>query len=658
MHIESLHIQHFKSFQDVIIDFNADVNIFTGKNNSGKTTVLEAIALWQECFAKLLNQAKVGREGKKATPYKKGDYILGNTGNKYFPFDEINSIRSPNFSDIFYQKESNKPIQLSAVLVDDDTSLQIGFEIKSSGSNYGITLIGYSSYNFEAFNNFFRKLPSPISVIYTSPVSAIQQIENFTTQPNIQEITLKRESASVLRNRLYAVYRNSDASLYPNFLSSLNYILFDNQAKLDFLIDSDIQKDTRVLINFRIGHNDTPKDIALLGSGSLQVVEILLSLYYRDNRDMSLLLLDEPDSHIHRDIQKRLLKVITDFSSGNQIFLTTHNEALIRESAPRHLFHLENKPKNHYKPLNSEALVQLEKTGGKRSFKGIYPLQTNSIIRSIGSSAGLDFINAIEADRIIFVEGDDDAQAIYTLLQKATIPPTRIKYVFWVLNGISNVFKEIETYKTVFSQIKNEQSLWEKSVLIMDRDFLSDEHYPLIRQKMTEKFLPTYITSAYTLESTILTDLKIASNLLHFWLKDKGIASNKDNIETTLTAEYRACKDVIQSRLDNSSSINNTVHHYQAVRDKTTALFGKNNHPIREDDTALTLHYQEHLRRCFQEETLFKLMNKDDVGRVINAALASYQMTFEIEKDFIDLLKNVAPGRWFSEWDFLKLLVK
>jgi energy-coupling factor transporter ATP-binding protein EcfA2 len=457
---------------------------------------------------------------------------------------------------------------------------------------------------------------------------------------------------------LYAVYRNPDTSLYPNFLSSLNYILFDNQTTLRFLIESDIQKDARVSINFQIGDNDTPKDIALLGSGSLQVVEILLSLYYRDNRDMNLLLLDEPDSHIHRDIQKRLLKVITDFSSGNQIFLTTHNEALIRESAPRHLFHLENTPTNRYKPLNSAELVQLEKTGGKRSFKGIYPLQTNAIIRSLGNSTGLDFINAIEADRIIFVEGEDDAQAIYTLLQKATIPPTRTKYVFWVLNGISNVFKEIEMYQTLFSQIKNERSLWEKSVLIMDRDFLSDEHYPIIRQKMTEKFLPTYITSAYTLESTILTDLKIASDLVHFWLKDKGIDSNSSDIEATLSAEYHACKDVIQSRLEDSLSIKKTVQHYRDIREKTEVLFKKNNRPIRQDDIALTTHYQDHLKHCLEKGALFKLMNKDDVERIIKAVLEPYSISFEIDKDFIDLLKNVAPGRWFSEWDFLKPLVK
>lgn len=62
-------------------------------------------------------------------------------------------------------------------------------------------------------------------------------------------------------------------------------------------------------------------------------------------------------------------------------------------------------------------------------FKGIYPSATNPIISSLGSSNGLDFINAMEANRIIFVEGQDDAKVINLLLQHR-IPKNTNKYVF------------------------------------------------------------------------------------------------------------------------------------------------------------------------------------------------------------------------------------
>jgi hypothetical protein len=48
------------------------------------------------------------------------------------------------------------------------------------------------------------------------------------------------------------------------------------------------------------------------------------------------------------------------------------------------------------------------------------------------------------------------------------------KYAFWVLGGVNHIFKKISDYKTVFQAIKNQKTLWEKSVLIFDKDFLTD----------------------------------------------------------------------------------------------------------------------------------------------------------------------------------------
>lgn len=50
MKIQKIHIKNFKSFQDVEIDLDPDLNVFTGINNSGKTNLIEAIWLWYECF--------------------------------------------------------------------------------------------------------------------------------------------------------------------------------------------------------------------------------------------------------------------------------------------------------------------------------------------------------------------------------------------------------------------------------------------------------------------------------------------------------------------------------------------------------------------------------------------------------------------------------
>ena len=45
MKIEKLIIKNYKLFNDIAIEMNSDVNIFVGENDSGKTTILEALSI-------------------------------------------------------------------------------------------------------------------------------------------------------------------------------------------------------------------------------------------------------------------------------------------------------------------------------------------------------------------------------------------------------------------------------------------------------------------------------------------------------------------------------------------------------------------------------------------------------------------------------------
>jgi len=659
MHIQTIQIKNFKAFQDVTINLNSDVNIFTGKNNSGKTTILEAVALWHECFNKLINQE--GQTTINTFWEEESDSKTATINSrKYFLLNEINSIRSANFVDIFHQQERNNKIEIQAFLKHEKINLEIGFEISFLGLSYSIRLLNVKSYdlqgletNFIGFGNIFVNFPFPIGLYYASPVSTIRQQEKFVTNPQILESVQFRQSVSVIRNRLYSLYRNQqDLSLYQNFLTDLAYILFDHQQKIEFYINSDIRQDTRVIVDFKIHPRDTEKDIALLGSGTLQVIEILLNLYSPEqNTDFNLILLDEPDSHIHYDIQKRLLIILSKFSQQrNQLLITTHNEALIRHSDLHHLFHLENTANHVYHSLNNAELQNLDSR-----FKGIYPMATNPIISSLGNTNSLDFINAIEADCLIFVEGQDDARAIYLLLQKGSSPRNTKKYVFWVLNGISHVFKEILSYKTVFSAIKNDKTLWEKSFLIIDRDFLSDEHCQTIKEQMQEKLgLETYITEAYTLEATLLNDLTKLSRLLTKWVSNTYSQNiDQSNLINSLESSYQTILQNLQTNyLDNDKWIEEATYRYRTVRDDLNIIFPKSK-IIQLNDVQLTVFYRDYLKKAINNQEFFKITRKPEVSKIINEALQPYDIIFDLEEDFMDLLQMVDKSTWLDAWDFL-----
>lgn len=654
MHISRFQVQHFKSFHDVVIHLNPTVNILTGLNNSGKTTLLEAMALWHECFTKLIRTAERAVAGR----YQKGDYVLGNTQIKYFPFDEINSVRSPNFNDLFYKRDTSLSIRLAANFFDHEanSNIEIAFLISaaSGGQRYNITLENFQSYNFTIFNRFFRYLPEPVGLSYATPVANIPPLEFFRTPPQVKDAITRRETNMVLRNRLYQLYRDPD--LFQLLVNSLNYILYNYKREIVLFSRSDLQQDSHV----RFFAQPFEQDIALLGSGTLQIIEILLNLYQPNARqkDFFLTLLDEPDSHIHRDIQKRLLELLArNTTTANQILLTTHNEALIRAADPTTLFHLEETDYRQetqstkvYHPLGQAGSLP----GVAPRFSGIYPAANRAVISSLsGDSTGLDFINAIEADHILFVEGQDDAQVFHWLLNQAT--EGRKKYAYWVLGGVSKVFDRLDHYRTVFSAIRNRQTLWEKSVLILDRDFLNDAHTLALPTIMQERMgIRTHCWDAYTFEATLLTDLPRLAMLLNRLLAAQGLTSQTVALQTALEQAYQNIIPALQERFS-VSAIKEEAYRYRSVRDKIQSMTDRN--LISEDDIDLVLLVQSHHATCFANGQQYKLMRKEEVAAVINTAFAQtgIPLTWEAEQDFLPTVQQTRNvSEWFPAWAFLR----
>lgn len=643
MYIKKFQIENFKAFQNITIYFNKDVNILTGRNNAGKTTILEALSLWYECFTKLVSQAKRGEKN-----YTKGEWVLGPTSNRYFPFEQINSVRSPNFEDIFHDCNRKNKIKLCVALQNDANEIiEIRFLIGESGSNYVIELEKFTAYDFHKFNEFLKGLPSPFSIYYASPVATVDATEDYQSIPQIEKACLIQKSGSALRNRLFQISRF--ATLFDLFQRDLAYILFNDEKQIQFEINFNETKDTRIIVRYKILNHERFKDIALLGSGTLQLIEILLNFYQADSygKDFKLILLDEPDSYIHRDIQKRLIEVITRFSKKSQVIISTHNESFIRSSPIEQLFHLDGRLIGEYKPINESELEKLQPR-----FKGIYPSLINPIIRNVGEITGLDFVNAIECDRLIFVEGEDDARALNVLL-KHQIGSTRKRYMFWVMGGISEIFENILSYKTVFSAIKNGQSLWAKSCVVFDKDYLSHEHQELIVKEFKTKYqLDVFSCESYTFESTVFENLDTLSILLSSWIQSQvSVEINKEDVALKLKEEYTKVRHLLETRYTDVF-IEQESQRYKTIREKTNELFGRGN-VIRQNDIQLTTLVRTNLSHTIDSSNFHWLMRKEEVEAVFNPIVQMYGLNFSCETDFIELIKQVSKSTWMNQWNFL-----
>ncbi len=642
MYIKVLRIKDFKSIKDLEVHLDKQFSILTGVNNSGKTTILEALSLWVECFEKLLNVAHRSVTDK----YHKGDYILGPTNNKYFNFDEINSVRCPDFEDIFRDRNVKQTVMVEATVVNEEKDLTqtIGFTIgNSSNTRYVISLVDEKNFDYHLFNDIFAHLNNGgVTSYFASPVASIEQREEFVTEPVLADAIRQRHSYQYIRNRIYKLYHSP---VFRQFQDDLSFVLYgtSSAARIVLRSQSDINKDKRVVITYSIGRETVEKDLALLGSGTLQVIEILLDLYHQtdERRDLNLVLLDEPDSHIHRDIQERLTQTLNRAGANNQVVITTHNETLIRSAQLTSLFHVDGTGRGKVQCLYKKELPKLNSP----HFTGPYPALATPVIRNINSTSnGLDFISAIEADKIIFVEGDDDARLLYLLFHN-NIANRNVKLMFWVMGGISKVLDKVDMYKAFFSDIKNTKTLWEKAILVFDRDRLTDAHLALLQDDLlNKKFLPNYSHREYTQESVFLTDLHLMAILLSESYEEVG-QKLIEEVETALQASMAVQESIIRSRFDSSCVDEAAVKQYKGqYLEKFDKVFGSK--------VAISdIKVERELQTYYSTQPASKLSNKDDLVEVVNRALGTLGIAITVDESVAyTLAQHSTLATMYPQW--------
>ncbi len=154
MYLKEFYIDNFRGYRKFKIKTDSNTNILTGVNNSGKTTILEAISLWNEIFSHLIIRA---RKRDSNLGIWSGDYRFGKKGQNYIDYRQINSVRSFGYRDIFYNLNNRATIKLSATIyVNESTQIEISFIMKeANGNNYNVYLDNHDNFDFRAFNTIF-----------------------------------------------------------------------------------------------------------------------------------------------------------------------------------------------------------------------------------------------------------------------------------------------------------------------------------------------------------------------------------------------------------------------------------------------------------------------------------------------------------------------
>ena len=304
--INKVKVKNFKKFS--ILNFNLkDHIVISGPNNSGKTTLLQAIAAWSE-IASLWRERNPDLSREHDDNYPSADLNLLS----------FHSVPLVNFNHFW----NSKKVQDSASIWLYTSQWKIGFEVIHKGNE--IAAIRPVKQVLE--DDLDKYIDNPLIPIYIPPLSGPDIKEPLFDPRVIPARLAQAQPGSVLRNLLLEVSRDEKkwAKLQQVVGSFFGYELGMPSGSAE------------IYAPYRHSSQDVYYDLTSAASGFLQVLMVYAVLLAREG---STLLVDEPDAHLHVLLQDKMYSQLREYAreNGSQLIVSTHSESLIRIVEPRYL---------------------------------------------------------------------------------------------------------------------------------------------------------------------------------------------------------------------------------------------------------------------------------------------------------------------------------
>jgi len=433
--IKKIELKHFKKYKNDSFSLKAEgITLLVGGNNAGKSTLIHALAVWEFCKMILLHEK--GREIFNQDNIGVGDGF-GMSAEEFLPIavPTLNHLWTNLKTQLAPDEKAAWPdiypaynMRIKCIWCSDvnaDKYLEVGLSLVNDRLFIRITDSNLTNAD---------RLPN---IVYLPTFAGVLPKENKATPAERRAFLGKGMAGSIIRNMVYDLYQldnkmQQDLMAGKSRLRGKDREIWQQQSPLQKLqnnlratFHSELEilpfnEDFHTIIKInerKVIYKDgeyevlqkskySPRDIITQGSGFLQWLSIFCILY---SPEVDVLLLDEPDAHLHASLQVELLnRLLTATEKGyeKQIIVSTHSVEMIKAAPLNVVFSMDTK-----KYLSEES-------------------SRMAVLNGIGSEyfPKIDLLKRYK--RLVFVENESDYKILSLAGEKCGITlPEDI--VFW-----------------------------------------------------------------------------------------------------------------------------------------------------------------------------------------------------------------------------------
>ena len=432
--IHKLILKNFKKIKDETFLFN-NFDLIVGGNNSGKSTALQAMAIWQYCVDQFRLSKKKGLNGIQV--------VLPNF--TALPLPEFNLLWN-NRTDREYKDDNSKKGGKAQIYI--YIEIDVYWKENSDAEKNFCVRISYQSpqsiyakpkESWNAFNDLNKSNQMP-RIVYVPPFSGLEPHEKWLDDGNVRQNIGKAQPGSVLRNLLLRVIDRDNTPVKEN--NEWKQIVAKIQEWFNvYLLQPQYEKgiSTEIIVEYK--SNGKVFDIISGGSGFHQILTLMAFLF--GYPDANTILFDEPDAHLHVNLQRQIINYFKQLNR-TQFLVATHSEEFI-------------------KSVDINSILSVLSGKPKRVDT------TNSILSALSDVDNIDIVRTQESPYILYVEGEDDERIISAWAN--TLGKTELyqKFYPYILGG--------STKKEMKEKADNHYKALKQIVPILKRAVLLDYDY-------------------------------------------------------------------------------------------------------------------------------------------------------------------------------------